>query len=166
MKHGIATDGAERRTQDGHFLDWLFFVAIRIKDKTQPLFSWTEAVAQPGVGLRYCDMLAILKLAAEKCGRDVTKFGTHSLRRGGGCQFLSCGATLEQVTFHGRWAPGSRAPVAYVEEGAGMLLADFQQTLFASGQSARVMERAPPRPRLLRQYEVTRALRAHLHRRT
>ena len=55
--------------------------------------------------------------------------------------------------------------MAYVEEVAGMLLADFQHSLFAGGQSARIMDRAPPRPRLMRQFDVARALRAHLHRR-
>ena len=128
-------------------------------DKHKPLFAWPSTVNRPGCGLRYCDMLALLKLAAKKCGRDVSQFGTHSLRRGGGCAYLASGSTLQQVTYHGRWAPDSKAVHAYVEDGAGRLLASHQARVLDGGIRTAVLDRQPPRPRLVREFEISRALR-------
>ena len=46
----------------------------------------------------------LLKKAAEKCGRDTTKYGTHSLRRGGAAAYLLAGKGLSDVALYGRWA--------------------------------------------------------------
>ena len=137
------------------------FSRIHMHNKRQPLFSWPDSVTMPGHGVRYTDMLDLMKLAAERCGRDTTKFGTHSLRRGGACAYLSSGATLEQLCFHGRWAPGSRAPIAYVQEGVGMLLGDMQAKVLRGDVAHAVLERAPPRERVMRQFEVSRAMGRH-----
>ena len=136
-----------------------FLTHSRHVDRNKPLFAWPKGVARPGCGLRYCDMLALLKLAAKRCGRDVTKYGTHSLRRGGACAYLAGGSTVEQVTYHGRWAPNSTAVHSYVEDGAGRLLASHQARVLQGGVNTAVLQRQPPRPRLVREYEISRALR-------
>lgn len=139
------------------------FLCIDATDKKQALFAWPRDVCRPGSGVRYCDMLALLKHAAALCGRDITKFGTHSLRRGGASSYLAAGSTLEQVTFHGRWAPGSSAVLRYVEAGAGMLVAGHQANVLAGTVLAEVVERHPPRARLRREFEVAQCLRATLN---
>ena len=44
--------------------------------------------------MRYCDVMNTLKNAAEKFGRDTSKYGTHSLRRGGASAYLLAGKYL------------------------------------------------------------------------
>ena len=73
--------------------------------------------------------MQILKDAAEACGRDTARYGTHSLRRGGGSAYLLAGktSTLEAVAFYGRWADVRTGTCRlYVEPSASHLMRGAQ----------------------------------------
>lgn len=140
------------------------FSRMAFQDRTRPLFAWLPHMAakSKGHGLRYCDMMSLLKRSALLCGHKAADFGTHSLRRGGGGAYLAAGATLEQVTFHGRWAPGSQAAVGYVAPGAVALLCGFQGAVLRGQQDARVLLQQAPRPRQVRDFQMAQAFKKHL----
>ena len=50
----------------------LLMQKIQHKKKTTPLFAWSDKSKRPGEGVRYCDILTLVKDAAEACGRDTS----------------------------------------------------------------------------------------------
>ena len=112
MGRGKCTEGGEVRAQDRSTTGNLCVVQtmgrlyekMQYGDRTRPLFTWSRASSCPGQGVHYCDIMNLLKKAAETCGRDTAKYGTDSLRRGGAAAYLLAGKSLSDVALFGRWA--------------------------------------------------------------
>ena len=114
LGRGKCTEGGEVRSQHRSTVTDLCVVQtmgrlyekMQKGDRTQPLFMWSSGSKRPGQGVWYCDVMNILKDAAEKCGRDTSKYRTHSLRRGGASayMYLLAGKNLLDVALYGRWA--------------------------------------------------------------
>ena len=49
---------------------------IQHKKKTTPLFAWSDKSKWPGKSFRYCDIMNLVKDAAEACSRDTSKYGS------------------------------------------------------------------------------------------
>ena len=90
--------------------------------------------------------MQILKDAAEACGRDTARYGTHSLRRGGGSAYLLAGKTLEAVAFYGRWADVGTCRL-YVEPSASHLMRGAQDKVNSGMEEPHYILRQPARPR-------------------
>ena len=67
-----------------------------------PLFSWFANSTRAGDGVRYYDIMKIIKQAAVHLGEDPKDFGSHSIRRGAATCYLSV-MPYEWVRMQGRW---------------------------------------------------------------
>ena len=98
---------------------------IQHKKKNTPLFAWADKSKRPGEGVRYCDIMSLVKDAAEACGRDTSKYGSHSLRRGGACAYLQAGVDVHMITIWGRWADFKTVQL-YIEPAVASLMKGAQ----------------------------------------
>ena len=94
----------------------LLMEKIQHKKKTTPLFAWSNKSKRPGEGVRYCNIMTLVKYATEACGRGTSKYiwvaqsasrwclclsyGSRSLRRGGACAYLLAGVDVHNVMIH------------------------------------------------------------------
>ena len=103
------------------------YETIQEGDRARPLFAWPSGSKRPGLGVRCCDVMGILKDAAEKCGslRDTGKYGAHSLRGGGASAYLLAGKNLLDVALHGGWADMNSC-ILYVEPSLSHLMRGAQ----------------------------------------
>ena len=125
-------------------------------ESPRPLFSWLRGSSHAGVGVRYCDVMNVIKNAAQRCGYDTAMYATHSLRRGGASAMLLSGAmTLPEVKTFGRWK-GETSCRLYVEEGARAVAKHAAWIAVRGGVAEHMQDRAPPRPREQRQVELNR----------
>lgn len=157
------TEGGEVRSQQRSAVTDLCVVQtmgrlyekLQYGDKNRPLFTvtWSRGSKRPGQGVLYCDIMQILKDAAEACGRDTERYGTHSLRRGGGSAYLMAGKTLEAVAFYGRWAD-VRTCRLYVEPSASHLMRGAQDKVSSGVEEPHYILRQPARPR---EFQIKRA---------
>lgn len=111
-----------------------------------PLFAWPRNSTRPGQGVRYADMMSLLKAAAEAAGRDTSNFGTHSLRRGGASAYLLAGSSVEHIALYGRWKD-LRSCRSYIEPAAGGLLRGLQDRVNRGMREHEQELRLPARPR-------------------
>ena len=90
----------------------------------------------------------ILKNAAEKCRRDMSKYVTrvHSLRRGGASAYLLAGKTLLDVAMYGRWADMNSCRL-YVETSLLHLMRGAQDKVNNGDEEPHFILRNSPRPR-------------------
>ena len=85
----------------------------------EPLFSWPQGSRRPGRGVRYVDMMTLVKDAGVALGEDPKDYGTHSYRRGGATAYMTAGVAYERVRIFGRWK--SDCARRYIEPWAGMM---------------------------------------------
>ena len=72
------------------------------RDSDIPLFSWFAGSTRAGAGVRYFDIMKIIKQAAVLLGESASNFGSHSIRRGAATCYLQV-MPYEWVRMHGRW---------------------------------------------------------------
>ena len=112
----------------------------------EPVFAWPENTRRPGDGVRYCDVMQLLKQAAEECGKDPNSYGTHSCRRGGASAYVLAGASVEEVAIFGRWKD-SRSVRLYVEPAAHGLLVGMEDKVNEGCRDKQLLLRRPARER-------------------
>jgi len=123
------------------------FLRRPLKDKRAPLFSWAKGSTRPGSGVRYADILKIIKAAAVAAGKDPTEYASHSMRKGGASQYLLSGnCTLEEVRIMGRWK-SFKAMGVYIDEAAKDLTRGKQWSVCRGATHKSVLLRRPPRER-------------------
>ena len=123
----------------------------------RPLFAWSDGSQKAGEGVRYHDVMKLLRRAATACGRDSSKFGTHSLRKGGACAYLLSGCSYDAVRLFGRWR--SDCVRLYIEPAAGALLRDTQLRVCTGHAEEHLLLREPPRPADMRKARLMREAR-------
>ena len=79
------------------------FTRRRFTDPTQALFTWPRGSQNRGQGVRYADMVRIVKAAATRAGLDATEYSSHSMRKGGAQAYLLAGMSLLELKLQGRW---------------------------------------------------------------
>ena len=130
-------------------------------DMTQsekPLFAWKQGSRRAGEGARYCDAMKMLKAAAESCGRKAADYGTHSLRRGGACQYLMAGASFSDTKMFGRWRSDAAA-WGYMESKAGLLMRGLESAVCQGEERVRLMQREEPSREHLRKLRLRQQLK-------
>ena len=110
------------------------------------LFAWQKSTKRAGDGVRYCDVMDILKKAAEICGKDGKDYGTHSCRRGGACAYLKAGKSFDDVAIFGRWKDASSCRL-YIEPAAAFLMRGAQNLVNKGEEEPYHLLRQPPRER-------------------
>lgn len=110
------------------------------------LFAWQRGTKKVGDGVRYCDVMGILKKAAEICGEDGKDYGTHSCRRGGACAYLKAGKSFDDVAIFGRWKDASSCRL-YIEPAAAFLMKGAQDRVNRGDEESYHLLRQPPRER-------------------
>ena len=160
------TAGGENRSHfwGGHALCVVKALAHMFKmrphrDPSEPLFAWPEESRRPGQGVRYCDMLTLVKEAAKDCGQDKKDYGTHSFRKGGAsCYVLAKNMTIDHVKSFGRWK-GSSVQL-YIEPAVGRL---FQQAhadvIRGQVDHSQVHFQSPARDRAVRRQRAAEAVK-------
>ena len=68
-----------------------------------PLFSWFRGSTRAGDGVRYFDVMKLVKAAAVQLGEPPEAYGSHSFRRGFATCYLAAGMPYEWVRMHARW---------------------------------------------------------------
>lgn len=121
----------------------------------RPLFAWKADSRKAGEGVRYTDVMNLLKQAAEVCGRDTKEFGTHSLRRGGASCYLLAGKLLDEVALFGRWAD-TRSMRSYVEPSAGFMMRGAQDKVNRGEEEPNCVLRRPQRARAVQMRRAAR----------
>ena len=58
-----------------------------------PLFAWPKGTYMREEGVRYVDMVALIKRAARYCGLEEEFYSSHSQRRGGASGYLLSGGS-------------------------------------------------------------------------
>jgi len=124
----------------------LLMEKIQHKKKTTPLFAWADKSKRPGEGVRYCDIMSLVKDAAEACGRDTSKYGSHSLRRGGACAYLQAGVDVHMIAIWGRWADVKTVQL-YIEPAVASLMKGAQDKVNNGEVEPNLKLRAEERPR-------------------
>ena len=154
LGRGKTTEGGEVRTHVRsrnpklcvvRVMGRLFDSIDRSKEE-KPLFAWAEGSKRNGEGVRYCDVMQLLKTAAEACGHEAQHYGTHSLRRGGASAYVLAGGSVEEVAIFGRWR-SSQAVRLYVEPAARGLMLGLEDKVNDGCRDEQLILRRPPRPR-------------------
>ena len=123
------------------------FERLKPRNMKNPLFSWAPGSSRRGEGVRYVDVVALVKQGAEGAGKDPTEFSSHSLRRGGAGGYLMAGAMdLTQVQFFGRWKSIFTARL-YMDWGGPGMSRDAQHKVLRGDQRQGVIPSQPPRER-------------------
>ena len=126
---------------------------------TEALFRWPEGSKRAGEGVRYIDMVKLVKKCAEVCGRDTKLYASHSIRKGGASEYLVAGGwSLHEVALFGRWR-GERIAGLYVEKVIGQLSVGMQTKVLSGKREGRARFKKPPRERDVRMYRIKRALK-------
>ena len=100
-----------------------------------------------GEGVRYVDMVELIKSAAKVCGLDASEYSSHSQRRGGASQYLLSGAmTLEEVRIYGRWKSLSSLKL-YIEPAMGALARAAQAAVLSGQENHELLAMEAPRQR-------------------
>ena len=154
LGRGKTTPGGEVRSQFKSLNSKLCVVRvvgllmgkIQHKKKTTPLFAWSDKSKRPGEGVRYCDIMSLVKDAAEACGRDTSKYGSHSLRRGGACAYLQAGVDVHMIAIWRRWADVKTVQL-YVEPAVASLMKGAQDKVNNGEVEPNLKLRAEERPR-------------------
>ena len=131
---------------------------IQHKKKTTPLFAWSDKSKRPGVGVKYCGIMTLVKDAAEACGRDTSKYGSHvhSLRRGGACAYLLAGVDVQTIAIWGRGADVKTVQL-YIEPAVASLMKGAQDKMNNGEVEPNLKLRAEERPRA---EQISRARKA------
>jgi site-specific DNA-cytosine methylase len=128
-------------------------------DEDAPLFAWPKGSDKRGEGVRYIDMVELIKSAARYCGLDPSLYSSHSQRRGGASQYLLSGAmTLEECRIFGRWKTLSSLKL-YIEPGAGRLAMGGQTKVLSGKVDVDMMQMEPPRERDVMRLRANKAAR-------
>ena len=163
FRRGKTTEGGEVRTHVRDDKDPTLCIVStmgRLFDRMDrsnselPVMAWPEGSKRAGEGVRYCDVMQLLKTAAEQCGRSSSDYGTHSLRRGGASAYVMAGASVEEVAIFGRWRD-SQSVRLYVEPAARGLLLGLEDKVNRGERDDQLLLRRPPRER---HEQVMRAL--------
>jgi hypothetical protein len=80
------------------------FQRRQFTDPSQALFTWPNDSKNRGQGVRYADMVRIVKAAATRAGLDASEYPTHSMRKGGAQGYLLAGMSLLELKLQGRWS--------------------------------------------------------------
>ena len=107
--------------------------------------------------MRYSDVTKLLRAAAESCGREGKDFGTHSLRRGGACQYLQAGASFPDTKLYGRWRSDAAA-LGYLESAAGSLMKGMERAVCEGKEEVRLLQKRAPPTQRLRQERLKRKI--------
>lgn len=161
LGRGKTTEGGEVRKQFKSSESKLCVVTVvglmldrmDLSRPEEPLFAWPARSRRPGQGVRYHDMMSLLKAAAEATGRDTSKYGTHSLRRGGASSYLLAGSDVEEVALYGRWKD-VRSCGTYVEPAVGDLMRGLQDKV---NKGLRVRDMELKQPARARRHQLRRA---------
>ena len=87
-----------------------------------------------------------MKDAAEACGRDTSKYGSHSLRRGGACAYLLAGVDVHMIAIWGRWAD-VKTDHLYIEPAVASLMKGAQGKVNNSEVEPNLKLRTEEKPR-------------------
>ena len=135
------------------------FTARGSGEEDAPLFSWPKGSDQRGEGVRYSDMVELIKSAARYCGLDASMYSSHSQRRGGASQYLLSGAmSLEECRIFGRWKTLTSLRL-YIEPGAGRLAKGGQKAVLSGKVDVDMLQMEPPRERDLMRLRAKKAAR-------
>ena len=128
-------------------------------DGEAPLFGWPKGTDMRGEGVRYVDMVALIKRAARYCGLEEEFYSSHSQRRGGASGYLLSGAmTLEEVRVYGRWRSLSSLKL-YIEPGMGALAVAAQSKVLSGHEDVNMMKMEPPRERDFMRMRAAKAVK-------
>ncbi|ETP42264.1 hypothetical protein F442_10823, partial [Phytophthora nicotianae P10297] len=84
---------------------------------------WANGAILPASAL-----IRVIKLAAEACGDDSSKFGTHSFRAGGVTALYEAGCDDSTIKLHGRWSSDCFQRYIHVDVGSRDQLAEMMAT--------------------------------------
>ena len=128
-------------------------------DAEAPLFAWPKGTDMRGEGVRYVDMVALIKRAARYCGLEDEFYSSHSQRRGGASGYLLSGAmNLEEVRVYGRWKSLSSLRL-YIEPGMGALAVAAQAKVLSGQEDVNMMQMEPPRERDFMRMRAAKAVK-------
>jgi hypothetical protein len=128
-----------------------------MSQKNEALFRWFPDSKRGGEGMRYSDMMALLKKAGENLEIEQKNVGTHSLRRGGAQAYLLAGATLQQVQFWGRWKSDTSMRL-YVEGTVGATLRGLAARVIRGEEDPTLLRLEAPRPRDMQIFRAKKRL--------
>ena len=80
------------------------FQRRQFTDPSQAVFAWPSGSKNRGQGVRYADMVRIVKAAATRAGLNASEYSTHSMRKGGAQGYLMAGMSLLELKLQGRWS--------------------------------------------------------------
>ena len=80
------------------------FQRRQFMDPSQAVFAWPSGSKNRGQGVRYADMVRIVKAAATRAGLNVSEYSTHSMRKGGAQGYLLAGMSFLELKLQGRWS--------------------------------------------------------------
>ena len=132
------------------------FRKVRPQDLSKPVFSWEAASKHPGKGVRYVDVLKLIKDTAATCGLDSREYATHSMRRGGAAAYLLAGMPLEACKWHGRWA-SLESMKPYAEPAVKGLTRDLQWRVVRGVTDTAMQDKEVPREREFELWRVRQA---------
>lgn len=136
----------------------LLFESFTDVDTEAPLFSWPPGSTMKGEGVRYVDMVKLIKSAAKQCGLDPKEYSSHSQRRGGASAYLlSGGMSLEEIRIFGRWKSISSLQL-YIEPAIGVLAKAAQHKVLSGQENHELIRAEPPRPRDFMRMKVKKTL--------
>ena len=126
-------------------------------DGDAPLFAWPAGSGMRGEGVRYIDMVDLIKSAATACGLEASEYSSHSQRRGGASAMLLSGAmTMEECRIYGRWRSLSSLKL-YIEPALGALARGSQDRFLLDAKTSKrlmsatvnheLLQMEPPRER-------------------
>ena len=106
-------------------------------DGDAPLFAWPAGSGMRGEGVRYIDMVDLIKSAATACGLEASEYSSHSQRRGGASAMLLSGAmTMEECRIYGRWRSLSSLKL-YIEPALGALARGSQDRFLLDAKTSK-----------------------------
>ena len=80
------------------------FLRRKFSDPSMALFSWPSGSKFRGQGVRYADMVRLVKAAAARGGLSTDEYASHSMRKGGAQAYLLAGYSLQELKLQGRWS--------------------------------------------------------------